>query len=443
MMKWLPGWQSLQAKMWLAGGVLTALTAGAAVLVLSAHPKAALSALTVLALALGLTGIVLYRHVNGRLAELRQACATAAEPRRADEFDAVLDQLAQVREQYMEQLQGARTQLADLNDMVQIILEVVDQAAQGNLTEFLMEFSGDEPIDQLANRVRAMIQHLNELISSIKFTGIQVTQSTTEIAGSSTQQEATVTELAATTTQIAATTTQIASTAQELVHRMEESYAVAETAAASAEQGHGGIRGMDESMQTMVQAVDTIASKLSVLSEKAENINMVVSTITKISDQTNLLSLNAAIEAEKAGEYGKGFAVVATEIRRLADQTAVSTWDIEQMVKEIQSAVSSSVMATDQFSKEIHCGVEHVGNLSEQFTAITEHVQGLLPCFSAVKESIRSQAEGANQISESIRQMDETTHETAESLRKSSAAIRGLKSAVQEMSMSVGRFKVD
>ena len=82
-------------------------------------------------------------------------------------------------------------------------------------------------------------------------------------------------------------------------------------------------------------------AKLEVLNEKASNINQVVTTITKVADQTNLLSLNAAIEAEKAGEHGRGFAVVATEIRRLADQTAIASYDIEQLVKEMQSAVSA------------------------------------------------------------------------------------------------------
>src|SRR5207302_1442110 len=96
----------------------------------------------------------------------------------------------------------------------------------------------------------------------------------------------------------------------------------------------------------------SITGKLAVLNEKTTNINSVVTTITKVADQTNLLSLNAAIEAEKAGEYGLGFAVVAMEIRRLADQTAVATYDIEKMVKEMQSAESlrQSNMAIEQLN---------------------------------------------------------------------------------------------
>ncbi len=111
-----------------------------------------------------------------------------------------------------------------------------------------------------------------------------------------------------------------------------------------------------------------VNAKLAILNEKAGNINQVVVTIVKAADQTNLLSLNAAIEAEKAGEYGRGFAVVATEVRRLADQTAVATYDIEQMVREIQSAVSAGVMGMDKFSEEVRRGMAEVRQVGEQLS---------------------------------------------------------------------------
>src|SRR3990172_5250125 len=134
---------------------------------------------------------------------------------------------------------------------------------------------------------------------------------------------------------------------------MNEVSAVAEQTAALANSGQAGLTRMEKIMPQVMEAARSINGKLAVLNEKAANINQVVTTITKVADQTNLLSLNAAIEAEKAGEYGRGFAVVATEIRRLADQTAVATLDIEQMVKEMQSAVSAGVMSVEKFSKKV------------------------------------------------------------------------------------------
>ncbi len=131
---------------------------------------------------------------------------------------------------------------------------------------------------------------------------------------------------------------------------------VTETAQATTEAASNSQINLEKiqgAMQNLVVATHSISRKLSIMDEKANNINNVVTTITKVAAQTNLLSLNAAIEAEKAGEYGAGFAVVAREIRRLADQSAVATLEIEQMVKEMQSSVSTGVMEVDKFSKEV------------------------------------------------------------------------------------------
>src|SRR3979409_525307 len=136
---------------------------------------------------------------------------------------------------------------------------------------------------------------------------------------------------------------------------------------------------MEGHTRDVMDAAGTINAKLAVLSNKAGNISLVVTTITKVADQTNLLSLNAAIEAEKAGEYGRGFAVVATEIRRLADQTAVATYDIDQMVKEIQSAVAAGVMGMDKFAEEVRRGMQDVQQVGGQLSQVIQQVQALAP----------------------------------------------------------------
>ena len=144
-----------------------------------------------------------------------------------------------------------------------------------------------------------------------------------------------------------------------------------------------------------------------------------MTTITKVADQTNLLSLNAAIEAEKAGEYGRGFAVVATEIRRLADQTAVATYDIDQMVKEIQSAVAAGVMGMDKFSEEVRRGMQEVQQVGGQLSQIIQQVQALAPRVESVNEGMQAQTTGAEQITEALMQLSEAAQQTVESLRQS------------------------
>ena len=167
-----------------------------------------------------------------------------------------------------------------------------------------------------------------------------------------------------------------------------------------------------------------------------------VTTINRVADQTNLLSLNAAIEAEKAGEYGVGFAVVATEIRRLADQTAVATWDIEQMVKEMQSAVSAGVMGMEKFSEEVRRGVDDVRQVGAQLAHIIEQVDTLIPRFEEVNEGMTSQSQGAQQIRDAIVQLSESAQQTADSLRQSNGAIVQLNEAAGRLQEGASHFRV-
>src|SRR5262249_1753820 len=181
-------------------------------------------------------------------------------------------------------------------------------------------------------------------------------------------------------------------TSRQLVKTMNEVSAGAMQTAQLAGNSQTGLAHMEETMRRVTDAAASISAKLAILNDKAGTINQVVTTITKIADQTNLLSLNAAIEAEKAGEYGRGFSVVATEIRRLADQTAISTYDIEQMVQEMQIAVAAGVKGMDQFTGEVRVGARDVQQVGGQLNAIIEQVQDLTPRFEAVVKGMETQA---------------------------------------------------
>ncbi len=330
----------------------------------------------------------------------------------------------------------------DIEGKVELIEDVVEMASKGDLTGQLMVYRDNDVISELANGVQKMLDNLKSLVSSIQQSGIQVTSSATEIAATSKQQEATATEQAATTNEIKATVTEISATSKELVTTMNEVTDVAWKTSESANRGRRSLERMEKTMHHMMEATSSISSKLAVLSEKAGNINTVVTTITKVADQTNLLSLNAAIEAEKAGEYGVGFAVVATEIRRLADQTAVATWDIEQMVKEMQSAVSAGVMGMEKFSEEVRQGVSDVGEVGGQLTEIIEQVEALIPRFEEVHEGMQAQSQAGQQIRDSMVQLSESATQTADSLRQSNGAIQQLNDAARGLQDAASYFKV-
>ncbi|MDB6129149.1 MAG: chemotaxis protein [Verrucomicrobiales bacterium] len=295
----------------------------------------------------------------------------------------------------------------------------------------------------VAEGMNRMADDLSLLVAQIQKSGIQVNNSTSSIAATSKQQQATAMEIASTTTEIGATSREISATSKELLRTVNEVTSVAEDTANRAASGQEGLNKMEETMRHVMEAAASINSKLATVNEKAGNINAVVITITKVADQTNLLSLNAAIEAEKAGEYGRGFSVVATEIRRLADQTAIATLDIEQIVKEMQSAVSAGVMGMDKFSEEVRRGAQEVHTVSAQLTQIIKLVQDLTPRFEAVNEGMQAQSTGAQQISEALSQLSESAQQTADSLKLSTQAVGQLTEASAGLRTGISRFKVE
>ncbi|VVM56596.1 hypothetical protein PS662_01084 [Pseudomonas fluorescens] len=321
------------------------------------------------------------------------------------------------------------------------IVEILQIMRTGDLSGRLNLARKDE-FGAVETGFNDMMAELTSLVSQAQRSSVQVTTSVTEIAATSKQQQATATETAATTTEIGATSREIAATSRDLVRTMTEVSTAADQASVAAGSGQQGLARMEETMHSVMGAADLVNAKLAILNEKAGNINQVVVTIVKVADQTNLLSLNAAIEAEKAGEYGRGFAVVATEVRRLADQTAVATYDIEQMVREIQSAVSAGVMGMDKFSEEVRRGMSEVQQVGEQLSQIIHQVQALAPRVLMVNEGMQAQATGAEQINHALVQLGDASSQTVESLRQASFAIDELSQVAVGLRGGVSRFKV-
>jgi len=321
------------------------------------------------------------------------------------------------------------------------MVEALDRLRSGDLSMRLNLDRKDE-FDAVQTGFNEMAESLATLVSQAQRSSVQVTTSVTEIAATARQQQATATETAATTTEIGATSREIAATSRDLVRTMTEVTSAADQASVLAGSGQQGLARMEETMHQVMGAADLVNAKLAILNEKAGNINQVVVTIVKVADQTNLLSLNAAIEAEKAGEYGRGFAVVATEVRRLADQTAVATYDIEQMVREIQSAVSAGVMGMDKFSEEVRRGMFEVQQVGEQLTQIIHQVQALAPRVLMVNDGMQAQATGAEQINQALAQLSDASTQTVESLRQASSAIDELSQVAVGLRGGVSRFKV-
>ena len=303
--------------------------------------------------------------------------------------------------------------------------------------------ASDTETGLLLSAVRTMTESLNSLVGQVQRSGIQVSSSSTELAATVKQQETTMTAQVASTNKVVKSVENISQVATELVDTMQQVASMSQETAGFATSGQEDLSRMQATMQNMENASKSISGRLETINEKAENITNVVDTITKVADQTNLLSLNAAIEAEKAGEYGRGFQVVAREIRRLADQTAVATLDIEQMVQEMQSAVSAGVMEMDKFITEVKRNAEDVGKISAQLTRIIEQVQTLSPSFEGVNVAMGHQSENAQEINTAMVNLSEELKQTLDSLRETYSAIEQLNEAARGLQEEVSHFKAD
>ena len=329
-----------------------------------------------------------------------------------------------------------------LKQQFPIAIGATEQIAQGDLTQNIEVENDETELGQLLKAFHIMTQKLNSLIRQVQQSGIQVTGSVTSIVASSKQLEATVTQQSSTTNKVAFTAKQIAAASSQLVRTINQVESKSQTTANSAFDSQKDLMQMQKSMNKLVEATNIISDKLGALGEKANNINNIITTIVKVADQTNLLSLNAAIEAEKAGEYGKGFSVVAREISRLADQTSVATLEIENTLEDMQGAVSSGVEEMNKFTQQVREIVEFVGGISPKLESVISEVQSLTPQFKQVSKSIEFQSQEASQISDSMRQLTEDSSQIVEVIRDINDAMDQLDVATQNLRLEISRFKV-
>jgi methyl-accepting chemotaxis protein WspA len=294
----------------------------------------------------------------------------------------------------------------------------------------------------LYRAIKRMISHLIRLISDVKTSSDQLVLTSKDISQAAQSQDVSVHAFGESTAQIGSAVKQISSTSQVLVQTMRNVSEGALQAVSMADAGRDQLSGMYPAMEELAKTTTAIASKFSLITERASHINLAVTTISKVAQQTNLLSLNASIEAEKAGESGAGFAVVAREIRRLADQTAVASLNIRRMVREMQDSVTSGVSEIEIFTDEVRLSVEEVGRLSVQMEAIIEQVHALSARFANIKEGMESQAQGASQISQAVVSLNVIARKTSDSLQSFNGATRNLGHSVDVLNKSVSQFHI-
>ncbi len=297
-------------------------------------------------------------------------------------------------------------------------------------------------MQRLRQAIATMVRSLESVVSQMRQAGIQVTASGAQIDDAARRLESAVTRQASAIGAAGATGRNISATALRLAQNMDEETRNAAEAAVLADGGVSSLADMNAAVQSLMQSSEQISAKLGAISGRAVTINRVVTTITQVANQTNLLSLNAAIEADKAGEYGLGFAVVAREIRRLADQTAVAALDIEGMVLEMGAEVKDGVGAVENYSRQAQASSEQIVKLGADLTRILEQTRRLSGRFEALNAGMQAQSQGARQINEAMDQLAEIARLTRQSLAEFKTATDQMGAAVCGLQGEVARFSV-
>ena len=328
------------------------------------------------------------------------------------------------------------------------VKEAFDRLKSGEFREFIPD---DDPGGHARTRDETckLIRSVSTMTESLNGLLVKVMQACNQVAGSATQAaaavrevEAAVSEQAASTNEVSATSKEIYATVQELARTMGSVMKMASDAAHTASGGVSSLDGIRSAIDGLISSSGAMTRTFESINEKAGNIDQVITTITKVANRTNLLSLNAAIEAEKAGEKAGGFSVVALEMRRLADQTAVAALDIEKQIREMQQAVREGVSSVESYAQQTQASSAAVTELSSGLGQVIEGTTKLGPQFEAVNSGMQMQSQGAGQIAEAMVNLGEAASQTKASMAEFREVAVDLHNAVRELQAEVGRFSI-
>lgn len=315
------------------------------------------------------------------------------------------------------------------------VTAVAERVAAADLTVRIDATERADEVGALHRSLATMLQNLRELNGDLR-------QGFGVLATSSTEILATVSQVAASAAETAAAVSETSTTAEEVKQTAyvstQKAKAVQETAlrtAAVSEAGRKAVGETVEGMDRIRQQMESIAESVVRLSEQGQAIGEIIATVGDLAEQSNLLAVNAAIEATRAGEYGKSFAVVALEVKGLAEQSRQATAQVRTILMEVQKATTAAAMATEQGSKAVAVGVRQATEAGESIRALAASVNEAAQAATQIAASSQQQLVGMDQIASAIGNIRQATAQNTAGASQLEASARGL----QELG---GRLKV-
>ncbi len=313
--------------------------------------------------------------------------------------------------------------------------------ARGELRTPVQVSSRDE-LGVLAVSFNHMRENLLSLVQRIQRATVQLSSSINEIQAAATEQAASASEQASAVNQLSSSLNEMSQSATTLVSS-------SEGAGGSVDEIAGIVNNTNQRSNQIMSSMDAIGNstrktseRIQSLNDKMEDINEAVTTISMVADQTTLLSLNASIEANKAGEMGKGFSVVAHEIRRLSDRSIDSAGNISAMVRDIQRATESSALAMNKSSEEIRHGIGLVGESTESFAAIDAAMERIQEQMRMILDSVRAQADSSRMVQTTATEMLSSANMVSKAATQTRSVTLELNEMATALSAAVSAFKV-
>lgn len=260
-----------------------------------------------------------------------------------------------------------------------------------------------------------------------------IATSSTQIAAAVQEQERTVSQQASSVNQTTVTMDELSASSQQSAEQAEASAAAARMALSLAGGGTKSVEETMEGMSTLKAKVEAIAQQIMRLSEQTNQIGSVSDLVGDLANQTNMLALNAAVEAARAGEYGKGFGVVAGEIRKLADQSKKSAEKINALVTDIQSAISTTVMVTDDGTKNVDAGIKLAQGTAETFTGVADSINNVFLNSQQISLSSKQQANAVQQVVDAMNAINLGAKESASGIVQVKASTQHLNDAAHKL----------
>ena len=326
-----------------------------------------------------------------------------------------------------------------LKQLVEMLKDIAQ--GEGDLTRRLDTDRKDEfgEVSQWFNR---FVDNIHSIITRASSTTVQVATASNQLQGTAVQIATAAEEVASQSATVATASEEMSATSNDISRNCSMASDVANQASQNAHNGAAVVQETIVGMQMIADKVRESAHTVEALGARSNQIGAIVGTIEDIADQTNLLALNAAIEAARAGEQGRGFAVVADEVRALAERTTRATREIGEMIKAIQSETSGAVLSMEQGVREVEKGMDSSRRSGDALEQILEGINEVTMQVHQIATAAEEQTAVTGEISVNIHQITDVVHQTANGAHETADAAAALAQLAKDLEVLVGRFKL-